>query len=610
MVAPASPGPAPSSPDPDDGPVGRTVPEPSRRRDATGATRSPPSARPSSASASARPPSRWPCRPARSATPTAPSCCGAPRWSPTTSSGSSARSGSTTTRPACCGHRRGRASTCSPSSPPATGTRRSSSRCSPRSWSPGSPAGSAFAVRIGAVSALAVAIPDLTRERLQRRRPPHERPVDERAPARRPRRRLRPPHLRRGRPRSTRSPSTGSAACPTPTRCSSRCTGSPRRLPASLDLDEVLDTTMQRLRDLFDFDAVAVLLLDDDRPAAGTSCAGRAPARPSASTDDELPAPLRAALLDRAASSSEPNLLAGGGPGLARELASGLYAVLPARGSIIGLLVASSTARPDHFTDRDVELLTGFVEPAGARHRQRPVVRPPAHRRRRRGAHPHRPRPPRPHRPVARLPRLRARPHRASRRAAATTLAEPLEQPAQRRAAGDRRGARHPLRPAHRRVRDARTSPPPSSAFLDRVRDRSGLEVELERREHRPAPAPPGARAVAHRPGGGHQRRAPRRGHPGRRPLAVRRHRGRARGRRRRHRASRSARPAGSTPTGSSGMRERAASIGATLDIDSERGPGRDRALPAPGRVPHTSAVLTDVPETVASTATVIGGCR
>ena len=46
------------------------------------------------------------------------------------------------------------------------------------------------------------------------------------------------------------------------------------------------------------------------------------------------------------------------------------------------------------------------------RHRQRPLVRPPAHRRRRRGAHPHRPRPPRPHRPVPRLHGLRARQHR------------------------------------------------------------------------------------------------------------------------------------------------------------------------------------------------------
>ncbi len=34
-------------------------------------------------------------------------------------------------------------------------------------------------------------------------------------------------------------------------------------LPASLDLDEVLDTTIGRLRGLFDFDSAAILALDD-----------------------------------------------------------------------------------------------------------------------------------------------------------------------------------------------------------------------------------------------------------------------------------------------------------------------------------------------------------
>ena len=34
-------------------------------------------------------------------------------------------------------------------------------------------------------------------------------------------------------------------------------------LPASLDLDESLDSTMGRLRDLFDFDSAVLLLLDE-----------------------------------------------------------------------------------------------------------------------------------------------------------------------------------------------------------------------------------------------------------------------------------------------------------------------------------------------------------
>src|SRR5204863_5450620 len=36
-----------------------------------------------------------------------------------------------------------------------------------------------------------------------------------------------------------------------------------QQLPASLDLDEALDSTMGRLRDLFDFTAAALLLFDE-----------------------------------------------------------------------------------------------------------------------------------------------------------------------------------------------------------------------------------------------------------------------------------------------------------------------------------------------------------
>ena len=60
---------------------------------------------------------------------------------------------------------------------------------------------------------------------------------------------------------------------------------------------------------------------------------------------------------------SEQNLLADGGPGFSPSAASGLYAVLPARGAIIGLL-SIEHADAHHFTARDVELLAGFVEPA------------------------------------------------------------------------------------------------------------------------------------------------------------------------------------------------------------------------------------------------------
>lgn len=131
-------------------------------------------------------------------------------------------------------------------------------------------------------------------------------------------------------------------------------------LPASLDLDEVLDATCAQLSDLFDYDALAIVLRDDTDQQWHTVRreGGRPPARMAAT---ELPLPLaRSIRLRRLV--AEHNLLASGGPGLAGSAGSGLYTVLPARGSIIGVLsVEHSEAH--HFTPRDIELLAGFAEP-------------------------------------------------------------------------------------------------------------------------------------------------------------------------------------------------------------------------------------------------------
>src|SRR5207302_9711630 len=94
-------------------------------------------------------------------------------------------------------------------------------------------------------------------------------------------------------------------------------------LPASLDLDEALDSTMGRLRDLFDCTAAAVLLFDDtDR---GWVVARREGTRlPHRISTDELPPALATAVATRGAV-SEPNLLVAGGPGLAPRMYSGIY---------------------------------------------------------------------------------------------------------------------------------------------------------------------------------------------------------------------------------------------------------------------------------------------
>jgi len=131
-------------------------------------------------------------------------------------------------------------------------------------------------------------------------------------------------------------------------------------LPASLDLNEVLDTTIGRLRGLFDFDSAAILALDDTDGSwevirrENVRLPGKLGAR-------DLPAPIRAAVTGESVISA-PNLAESGGPGLSPKASSGLYAVLAARGSIIGVLAVEHQAAR-HFTNRDLELLKGFVEP-------------------------------------------------------------------------------------------------------------------------------------------------------------------------------------------------------------------------------------------------------
>ncbi|MBI2710026.1 MAG: GAF domain-containing sensor histidine kinase [Actinobacteria bacterium] len=133
-------------------------------------------------------------------------------------------------------------------------------------------------------------------------------------------------------------------------------------LPASLALDEVLDSTVTRLRDLFSFTVAAVLLFDETGGGWQTARWVGEPI-PDHLEDDELPPALRAAVMERTVV-SEPDLARGSGPGLLTTSRSGLYAVMPARNGVVGLLVLEHT-HAGHFVDRDAELLGGFVEPAG-----------------------------------------------------------------------------------------------------------------------------------------------------------------------------------------------------------------------------------------------------
>jgi len=132
-------------------------------------------------------------------------------------------------------------------------------------------------------------------------------------------------------------------------------------LPASLDLGDVLDTTVGRLRGLIDFDAVAILVFDDTDASwqvvrrEGVTLAARL-------GPTELPAPLMRAMADNKMVAI-PDLSRPHGPGMSPSSSSGIYSVLTARGAVIGLLAVESR-RPSAFSRRDTELLNGFVEPA------------------------------------------------------------------------------------------------------------------------------------------------------------------------------------------------------------------------------------------------------
>ncbi|MEQ8842649.1 MAG: GAF domain-containing sensor histidine kinase [Acidimicrobiales bacterium] len=131
-------------------------------------------------------------------------------------------------------------------------------------------------------------------------------------------------------------------------------------LPASLDLADVLDTTVARLRGLVDFDAVAILVFDDT-DASWQVIRREGAVLPSRLGPTELPRPLMDAMSSNRMI-EEPDLSQPRGPGISPTSSSGIYTVLPARGSIIGLLAVESR-QPNAFGRRDVELLNGFVEP-------------------------------------------------------------------------------------------------------------------------------------------------------------------------------------------------------------------------------------------------------
>lgn len=132
-------------------------------------------------------------------------------------------------------------------------------------------------------------------------------------------------------------------------------------LPASLDLGQVLASTVNRLRGLIDCDVVAVLL-HDEATGNWTVAAAEGAALPSSIPASQLPLPLAAATTSSVASLV---VSLGPGEGLGPEILSrsGLYAPLRARGTLLGL-ISLEQHEPGFYGRRDLQLLDAFVEAA------------------------------------------------------------------------------------------------------------------------------------------------------------------------------------------------------------------------------------------------------
>ncbi|MEM7326784.1 MAG: histidine kinase [Actinomycetota bacterium] len=129
-------------------------------------------------------------------------------------------------------------------------------------------------------------------------------------------------------------------------------------LPASLDQNEVLDSSLLELRRLIEFDRALLILVDE---TDDTLVAARQQAFGITGIVDRtsLPRPARTCLSTWRTSR---NSLDDTTPGLHPESRSGLYAPLAARNRLIGLVILESH-RQNHFQERDKRLLQGLIEP-------------------------------------------------------------------------------------------------------------------------------------------------------------------------------------------------------------------------------------------------------
>ncbi len=131
-------------------------------------------------------------------------------------------------------------------------------------------------------------------------------------------------------------------------------------LPASLDLEEVLESTIVRLRNLFFNDGAVIFTVEDSDGSWSVAKRAGLPV-PNHVSLGELPAAIRSAVLLRQvvlvseASNNSDQFLR-------PTSRCALYAPLMARGSLVGL-VAIEHREQNRFDERDREVLASFVDP-------------------------------------------------------------------------------------------------------------------------------------------------------------------------------------------------------------------------------------------------------
>lgn len=132
-------------------------------------------------------------------------------------------------------------------------------------------------------------------------------------------------------------------------------------MPASLDLEEVVDTTFDRIRSIVPATTIAVYLIDDEGLHLHHHRHRGADVRPFVVLDDGAPPALRAAL-DAPRTVRAADLSVGGA--MSAGARSGIYAGLRARGALTGALVVESSDA-DAFTQQHVEVVHGLAETFG-----------------------------------------------------------------------------------------------------------------------------------------------------------------------------------------------------------------------------------------------------